>query len=153
MFGFRKRRAEKVQRQIDAYEAGKRGGEAILHAVDEYIQFRLSEIATSYLVVFGDRLKTIADEKDHEPKEVAKVELKIFIEQLLNLPEKLRAEYRERLPKWYALAKEVGFSDSVDEYIYKLVNEKIEQIYTDAALMADKELVDLTNSKDENLSP
>jgi hypothetical protein len=92
MFGFRKKRPEMTPSQKAAYDLGRNAGDSLYTAVNNFLKKRLAEVSTNLLGVLADRFGTIYSVPDHAPETVAKVEYKIFLEQLQEFESRLTEE-------------------------------------------------------------
>jgi hypothetical protein len=136
---FQKRRQEKKQ-HASAYEKGQQAGSSIINAVDTFLTPRLSTLSKNVLELYRDRLTTIYDEPEHQPKEVARVELKICLDHLKEFTPKLYEETRAYLSRhdWPDVILQLEATDMVDTYIKQKIDETMLAITTEAmSLTAD----------------
>lgn len=82
MFGFVKRFNENRKIGKLAEICGAAAAETILSKIDEYLDIRLPEVSNKLLDVLRERMKTIYDENDCGPEEVARIEGDIFYENI-----------------------------------------------------------------------
>jgi hypothetical protein len=143
MLGFIKRlekRRHEKQQHAAAYEMGQQAGESIIAAVDSFLVPRLSTLSNNVLDLYRDRLKTIYDEPEYQPKDVAKVELKICLDNLKEFAPKLVEETHTYLSlhDWLDVIRQLEATDMVDTYIKQKINDAILAITTEVmSLTAD----------------
>ena len=114
----RKRRQEKKQNAA-AYDEGQQTGDRIIVVIDGYLTPRLSTLSKNVLDVFRDRLKNIYDQPQYDPRDVAKVELKICLDHLKEFAPKLFEETLTYLSlhDWLDIIGQLRATKMVDTYI------------------------------------
>src|SRR5208337_4049361 len=116
---FLKAKTKEKQKLIAAYQKGQDAGRSMAAAVDEYMDRRLPSVTAALLKVFADRLQTIFDEPEHDPKVVAAIELKIFKENTDTFQTRLKNDFYRDDHKWIEVAKLTGVLDLIDQHIDK----------------------------------
>lgn len=141
MFGFlKRRRKEKAEKLVRAYELGREVAQDFASAADEFFSTRVSIVAANFRIAFAERLKTITCEPGYSPAQVAQVELNIFHEEALNALSKLRDEAYLYLHEWITLADQSGSGSEFDRYIDHKFKLTLSEMLTAASNDADAAL-------------
>jgi hypothetical protein len=126
-----KRRSEpkpKTAREKEFYEMGQEVGRTMANAADRFLEPRLEQLTTNYMTLFADRMQTIHSEPGYSPVDVAKAELKIFIEHLKDArPQLLQEAYDAVGEKWMNVVSESGLRDDFDNYALTLIDRAEEE--------------------------
>jgi hypothetical protein len=100
-----------------AYAMARKASTVTRTAVAEYLERRLVPLEERFLDVLRRQLSAIEESPPHQPVLVAEADLKVFRNQVHDMPDRVRAELQEQLQEWYVLADEGGFRSTLDDIV------------------------------------
>jgi hypothetical protein len=124
MFGWFKKQSEQPKPQeTKAYQMGQAASEATMAAIDDYITARFEPVFKNYLGVFSDCLDRVYKNDEAPPIIIARVEFKVFRENVSELRTKMLDDTNAAMREWIDLAETIGSRDLLDKYIVHVVDE------------------------------
>jgi hypothetical protein len=136
MFGFLRKRTEAKQREAVAFQFGQKTGATMTAAVDSYLNVRLPSLTANLLDVLQQRLLTINDDSQHDPKLVAYAELKVFLENVEDFDSRVLDEVRQSQRDWFGLAAQAGSKEMLEMYARQKVEAAKLELMEQGKLMA-----------------
>lgn len=123
---FKKRRARRLGREF---------GALITQRVEDHIAGRVQPARERFMDVFRDRLKTVFDQPEHDPRTVTQVEYEVFQENLGNFLGEMRAELSVRLYRYDEAIQAADLQGQCDDYIGQRIADIQNQMQTEAAAL------------------
>ena len=97
-------KARRTAQAAEAYQDGQSAGAAMAAAVQKYLDHRLPEVSERVLAVLRGQLKNIHNEPGYRPADVARVEFKIFLENIEDFDKRLLADTEAACAGWFEVA-------------------------------------------------
>ena len=107
----------------NAYQLGANMGRQMAEAVNAVTEARFKSIEDGYLSVLRDRFRLALNQADAPPITVARIDYKVFIENVDELKFKMPTELRETLADWVKAVDEIGVRDDFDRMLSKRIDE------------------------------
>jgi hypothetical protein len=114
---------EQEKKLKEARELGRKAAESFDADVDVYAGHRFEEIQTKYMKVFRDRLDLAAVDGKAPPLILARIEHKIFLDNLHELKPKLVEEILTACADWMKVLAQMGAEGQMKQVIEKKVDD------------------------------
>jgi hypothetical protein len=121
MFDWFSRRKRQPANQ-QAYERGRRAGQQFSDDLDQLLETRFKPVFDGYLSVMQKQLNRCLAPVDGPPLTVARIEHKIFLENVDELANRMRGEITAALSAWLDVADQL---ESRDMFL-KLIQAKVD---------------------------
>lgn len=132
----------KSQKEKDAI--GEKWGKYVINKAQEFADARFSQITLNLLSVLSDRLETVYDDKEIDPKITASIEMKIFIENIEGIHEKLLSELQNHLKADFESFDDQEFNNLLIEVV---INPKVDQLIQGAKELYQQKLNEIETNK------
>jgi hypothetical protein len=117
MFGWFQRKKEEQAKLAHAYERGRQAAQQFIDDLDKLIAVRFEPVFDGYLSVLQKQFNQCLTPKDAPPIIAARIEYKIFLENVEELHVKMTEEIKETLSSWLDFAQELQCRDDYDKLI------------------------------------
>jgi hypothetical protein len=126
MFGWLRKREKKIPvEQTEAYKLGRRAGDSMAADLDRFMRARFEPAFNGYLGVLRDRFETTFDSPDAPPIILARIEYKIFLENVDELRDKMSPEISAAMSGW------LNIDEGVRADFQRLIEHTIETYRSD----------------------
>jgi len=137
MFGWGKKKTPKPE-DTRAYQLGSDMGGQMAHAINGVLEARFGQLEANYIAVLRDRIHLTFNDERAPPLTLARIEYKIFIENLDEMTAMLATEIPTLVGDWMDAAETMGVRLEVDQ----LITQRIDEFATDLRLLGLKILAD-----------
>lgn len=144
-------KGEKKKNNLEeAKSMGEDFGRQIGEKIDHYLETRVETVTVNLLEVFKGQLETVYDEPEHDPKDIAAIEFKIFGEQIVKFNEEMGQEILDYLTEEFEVLDELGESEALIENIVDLIVNRLEPhiqiLLSGAKVLFDSKIEEIENS-------
>ncbi len=125
MFGWRRTRQQAAE-ETDAFKMGQKAADSMIDDVDRLMKPRLDVLFDGYVGVLRERILNSFSQSKAPPLVIARIELKIFIENIDKLKSSIWNEFQPKLAEWREFSKVTQTEDLFEQ----LVNSRIQDLQT-----------------------
>jgi hypothetical protein len=125
-----------------AYQLGRETAENFANDLERLMQIRFGPVADNYLGVLQSQLDKCLNPTDAPPITVARIEYKVFMENLDELRDKMTAEIQTTLSEHLAIAGTAGVRENFDELLRVNVSNYCRKLTEDGL----QRVIDMANA-------
>jgi hypothetical protein len=137
MFGW----FRKQKKQTEAYKLGKSAAESMVADLDRFMRLRFDPVYHEYLKVLRGRFEGAFNPPEAPPIIVARIEYKIFLENVDELRQKMPPDINMAMRKWRDLSDETGIRAEFNQ----LVDNRVETFMSNLTADGLKMFLDLAD--------
>ena len=127
---WRKKKKKLTEGEQKALDMGRQFFDDIDRAFEEFLEYRFTPVQKNYLDILRGRFQEALHGENAPPLTLARIEYKIFLEQLDDMRPKMAEEIYTHMENCVKVADEVGVRSEVDYYF----EQRIEQFATDLSM-------------------
>jgi hypothetical protein len=128
MFNWFRREKPVPIEQTDAYRFGQRTGDSMAADLDAFVTRRFDPVSKNYLDVLRGCLETVFDDDKAPPLVLARIEYKIFLENVEEMRPKMLAEINSAMSEWIDVAEQTGIRPVLQQLIDHRIGNFTEQL-------------------------
>ena len=156
LFGWLSNKNKPTKEQQRAFELGQTAGEVIgddlISRAESFMEGRFAQFFGDYIDALKQRLDTVYDDPEHDPKLLAHIELKIFCENAEEAKSQLHAEFENYVLRhddsYYEL---LGNDDDTVAFVQHAVSEVVDKNLADGVELLIKTGVEVHDRKIEEI--
>ena len=141
------KRKQEVKETAAAYEKGKEFGKQLARMVDEFAEGRLDQITVNLLQVFKERLETVYDDPEHDPKDVAAAELRIFEEQIGEAQKRFWSELQDHLSDYLEIVDELELGELLADLFEQATEPRLVTLIAGAKVLYDSKIEEIESKQ------
>ncbi len=141
------KRKQEVKENAAAYEKGKEFGKQLGRMVDEFAEGRLDQITFNLLQVFKERLETVYDDPEHDPKDVAAAELRIFEEQIGEAQKRFWSELQDHLSDYLEIVDELELGELLADLFEHATEPRLVTLIAGAKVLYDSKIEEIESKQ------
>lgn len=137
-----KRRQERAGNK-EAYKRGQEYAQYLGDRVNEFAENRLDHVTVNLLEVFKDRLETVYNDPDHDPKIVAAAELEIFKKQIAEAQKRFWSETQDHLSDELETLVELDLVELLADLIENVTEPRLNALIAGAKVLYDGKIKEI----------
>ena len=141
------KRKQEVKENAAAYEKGKEFGKQLGRMVDEFAEGRLDQITVNLLQVFKERLETVYDHPEHDPRVVAAIELRLFGEKVGEAQKRFWSELQDHLSDYLEIVDELDLSEQLADLFEHATEPRLEALIAGAKVLYDSKIEEIESKQ------
>lgn len=101
-------------KEQSAYDKGREFSNELFGVFDDYMQQRFEPVKGRYLDILRGNVRDALQATDSPPLTVARVEYRVFLNNVKELEEKMLEELKQYMHKWLDVAHQIGVGEDTE---------------------------------------